>query len=915
MTNRVSAVETNLLRHFLTIFSDTVDMSQQQIPATKPKQIRFRHQIMALMLSIILIMTASVILVAVPASLYSEQIVTFDRLKSANRLKEFWVTRELSEIGSSVEVLSDNDNLVDEVRFLVKLIPLQAPQETLDELAEQDNGQWRFGDIGSLYWQSYRRLHAYFRFTDSTYPNSDVLLVRPDDGLIIYRFDREQGLFNAVTNQATALSQCVNKATNTPNQLIFQDLKELPDGTVKGCAAKAIVSDGEVVAVLVLRYSPDLINFIMTKRPGLGETGETYIIGRDRLMRTDSRYYQDSTIMVEKVDTEAVDRAYIEGAGQGVIRNYQNTDVFSVWTPIQVGDLDWVMVAEISREEAYSTIRASSVQLMLFTGAAFVVLVVLVYGFARRTEQPLLVLLEGAKKFALGNYDEKLSTNVTSKEISDLIDTFNDMSSQIQDRTEALEDARKAAEFASQEADKANHAKSEFLSRMSHELRTPLNGVLGYAQILRNDSKIDASQRETIVSIEGCGQHLLELINDVLDIAKIESGELQIDLQSCRLVEIVDSVVNVVKPKALQKGLEFRVELGDIPEYIVTDSMKLRQILINLMGNATKFTHSGFVTLQVSPLDQSQELSFQVIDSGIGIPKEKLREIFNPFKQTIEGRKEGGTGLGLAICQQLCIALGGTFEVNSELGQGSSFSFTLPLNYQQTGLQNQMLPMSTMVVDDVPLILVVEDEELPAETMQALLLSHRYQCIGVDNLAAAKDVLASNCVNLLVLDVGCDIEADQLLMVAGHCDSAPFVLAGVNSQAELPEWIGVDQFFVKSLEGEKLLPLIETYLPNAHLPAEAAEDVPEDLVDTATVADAPLTSNIDNTEVVRLILIKLEQAANIGDLAAVFEQSALLSAQLGEQHPLYQSFKDYGDALELPEIAQLSQLILLKLAV
>jgi signal transduction histidine kinase len=629
-------------------------------------------------------------------------------------------------------------------------------------------------------------------------------------------------------------------------------------------------------------------------------------------MRTDSRYYQDSTIMVEKVDTEAVDRAYIEGAGQGVIRNYQNTDVFSVWTPIQVGDLDWVMIAEISREEAYSTIRASSVQLMLFTSAAFVVLVVLAYGFARRTEQPLLLLLEGAKKFALGNYDEKLSTNVTSKEISDLIDTFNDMSSQIQDRTEALEDARKAAEFASQEADKANHAKSEFLSRMSHELRTPLNGVLGYAQILRNDHNIDEFQRETIVSIEGCGQHLLELINDVLDIAKIESGELQIDLQSCRLVDIVDSVVNVVKPKALQKGLEFRVELGDIPHDIVTDSMKLRQILINLLGNAIKFTHRGFVTLQVTPLIETQELSFQVIDSGIGIPKEKLREIFNPFKQTIEGRKEGGTGLGLAICQQLCIALGGTFEVNSELGQGSCFSFTLPLEYQQVGLQNQMLPMSTMVMDDVPLILVVEEEQQQIETMQSLLLAARYQCIGVDNLAAANDVLASNCVNLVVIDAACDISLNQLLKNAGVCESAPIILVGVEPRGDLPEWVGVDQFFVKAAEGRELLSLIENYLPAAYLPDEVLEQ-PSAEPDTHDQLGSALIDELDKTDAVAALLIKLEQAANMGDLAAVFDQIELLSVELGKQSPLFQTFKDYSDALELPQIALLSQSIIAKL--
>ncbi len=892
---------------------------------SNPKQVRFRHQIMALMISIILIMTASVILVAVPSSLYSERLITYDRLKSVNRLKEFWISRELNELASNLRALSDNQTIADEVYFLSSLLETSDDKKILNNIKQTASTKGTAGSISGLYWQSYSRLYAYFRFTDSLYPNAEVMLIRPKDGLIMYRFGRSNELFGYIDRKDASLQSCVGEAYQAIGEMAFHDFSRLADGSVKSCAARAILLDNKVIAILVLRISPDWINFIMTKRPGLGETGETYIVGKDRLLRTDSRFHQESTLMSTKVDTEAVDRAYSEGAGQGIIKNYRGVEVFSVWSPIHIGELDWVMIAEMSRQEAYGSVRNSFVQLAIFSIIGFIVLVALAYGFAKRTEKPLLTLLEGARRFARGGYDERLSTDVSSKEIADLIDTFNDMASQIKERSSALEQARIKAEVSSQEAKKANQAKSEFLSRMSHELRTPLNGVLGYAQLLKNNQQTSPSQRETLASIESCGQHLLELINDVLDIAKIESGELQVDFQRVVLQEVVDSVAHVVRPRAIQKNIAFIVDIQEIPHDIVTDAIKLRQILINLLGNAIKFTYSGSVTLRLTTLVPREELLFQVIDTGVGIPSIKLREIFNPFKQTEAGRREGGTGLGLAISQKLCIALGGSFEVDSELRVGSCFSFTLPFQNSDEGVKSQYLPMSQVVVDSEPVILIIEDEPEHNDALTQLINQTWRQCIGVDEVSAAIEILESGCVDVVIIAEGRFIHAGPISQSINESlnvgDSllvpTPTILIA-DDASSVTRTINIDLLLLRPLENADLMAAISHFIAGEYdletVHSEEEETIPAVAQSTINkLLDLALYSDEDKLAL-KTIFIKMHRAAGFGDLGEVSQALSALELILGEQSSMYQELKNYCDMLDLPLVSEQAKAVIEQLS-
>jgi len=245
----------------------------------------------------------------------------------------------------------------------------------------------------------------------------------------------------------------------------------------------------------------------------------------------------------------------------------------------------------------------------------------------------------------------------------------------ISDRQERDDQLRRARD----KAEAATRAKSEFLANMSHELRTPLNGVIGYSQLLQRDRSLSGSQQEALEAIAQCGAHLLDLINDVLDLSKIEAGFVDIEASVTDLGQLTTDLRHMVGDSARRKGVVLSMlAAADVPRRVVLDGRHLRQVLLNLLGNAVKFTAEGEVRLGIARGEDGQ-LAFEVSDTGVGIEPEAVTEIFDAFTQTKAGAAAGGTGLGLTISQHLLRRMGGELQVESTPGRGSRFFFSLPL--------------------------------------------------------------------------------------------------------------------------------------------------------------------------------------------------------------------------------------------
>ena len=378
-----------------------------------------------------------------------------------------------------------------------------------------------------------------------------------------------------------------------------------------------------------------------------------------------------------------------------------------------------------------------------------------------------------------------------------------------------LVEAERAARHA---AEAANRAKSQFLADMSHELRTPLNAVLGYAQLLTMDGGLSARQARGLDTIHKSGQHLLELINDILDLARIEAGRTELNPEAVNLRELLQTVVNLMRVKADEKRLAFVFEAGaGLPGAVMADERRLRQVLLNLLGNAIKFTDQGTVTLRADAQGTGPGqvlLRLEVEDTGVGMRPEEMQRIFEPFEQVGDAqRRAGGTGLGLAITRALVNDMGGQVHVSSEPGRGSRFSVELPLPVVQpaeaaprqaaAGVPRYQGPARrVLVVDDV-----VANRDLMCDFLTKAGFQVAQASDGSELLAAAKSFRPDLILMDSVMPSVDGLEATRRLRRDAGLAAVPVIAVSASATAEHRAaclQAGVNVFLTKPVSLETL---------------------------------------------------------------------------------------------------------------
>ena len=488
--------------------------------------------------------------------------------------------------------------------------------------------------------------------------------------------------------------------------------------------------------------------------------------------------------------------------------------------------------------------------------------------------------------------------------------------------------------LAKQAAEAANIAKSEFLANMSHELRTPLNAILGFTQVVSRDRHITNENQQHLGIINRSGEHLLELINDILQMSKIEAGKITLNINSFDLYSLLDDLKAMLKLKAISKGLLLIIDCAsDVPQYIQTDERKLREVLINLLGNAIKFTENGSVIIRVrrdmsldgNPGVNQEKITsifFEVEDTGLGIAPEEKNKLFTAFGQTETGRNsQEGTGLGLAISQQFIHLMKGDISVASTLGQGTIFTFNIQVT-TSLALETQATQKTQKVIGLAPnqrqyRILVVEDNADNRLLLVKLLTAVGFGVREAKNGQEAVEIWSSYCPDLIFMDMRMPVmngyEATKQIKM--HLQGQATTIIALTASALEEERVviisaGCDDFMRKPFREEMLMQKIAQYLGVKYLyeevknedkrwslrePPKASLDVP---------INKPQCADFDLSQMPSDWVKKLEEAA----LKCLDHVIIELTKQIPpNQAPLAQLLEDWANNYMFDRIIDLTQ--------
>ncbi|AUI67300.1 response regulator [Beggiatoa leptomitoformis] len=411
---------------------------------------------------------------------------------------------------------------------------------------------------------------------------------------------------------------------------------------------------------------------------------------------------------------------------------------------------------------------------------------------------------------------------IEAQKITGVVVLFRDITERKQTE-KTLKTAKETAEKAQLAAEAANLTKSQFLANMSHELRTPLNAIIGYSEILYEEAADEGHTNylEDLNKIQMAGKHLLGLINDVLDLSKIEAGKMQFTLEDLEINTLIAEVESTVKPLVEKKDNVLILECDDVLGTMYTDATKLRQMLLNLLSNAAKFTENGKIRLTVHRYHQATTdwISFKIADNGIGITTEQQTKLFQPFTQADASttRKYGGTGLGLAITKQFAEMLGGNISISSEFGQGSEFTVQLPVMATAEMLLTtpETAPDNVLLTEGDGVVLVIDDDNTSREMLRHYLCELGYAVAtavdGEMGIKLAKKLRPDT----IILDIlmpkvnGWDVIAR--LKADVELANIPIIISSNTEDKQKGFALGATEYLVKPIERKQLSELLEKY--------------------------------------------------------------------------------------------------------
>jgi two-component system, NtrC family, sensor kinase len=606
----------------------------------------------------------------------------------------------------------------------------------------------------------------------------------------------------------------------------------------------ALAEPGPNGGVSVAEVSLKLIWDVVT-RLKVGQAGYTYVVdGHGQLVA-----HPDISLVLQKTDLSGlpqVQSAIAAGraptpddAPATIAQDQRGRQVLAAYDPVDPPG--WFVFVEQPLQEAFAPLYASLLRtaLLLLLGVGLAVLASLF--LARRMVKPIQALQRGAAQIGAGALDQRIEVK-TGDELEALADQFNQMTAQLRESYADLEQrvADRTAELRekSRQLEVANQHKSEFLANMSHELRTPLNAVIGFSEVLieKMFGELNEHQEDYVNDILSAGRHLLSLINNILDLSKVEAGHMELELSEFSLREVLENGLTMLRERASRHAIQLGLELEPGLDVITADELKVKQIVFNLLSNAVKFTpDGGRVDLRARSLGSLLEVAVQ--DSGIGIAPEDQQRVFEEFRQVgaPAGAAQEGTGLGLALVKKFVELHGGSVHLTSAVGEGSCFSFTLPARQALVAPEalprddvaptsDQRLPLEPLGPrdGDDPLVLLVEDDRRSVELLTLYLRDAGYRVVvasdGEQGLALARQLRPA----VITLDLMLPRLDGWELLARAKEDPAlaaiPVVIVSMVDERGRGFGLGAAGYLVKPVDRAHLLAVFDRLAPDRARP-------------------------------------------------------------------------------------------------